>query len=220
MNDACRPFREQLGSLALGHLSEVEATSVDAHVDGCAECRAELRALTDVARALPLADPSRIDEERVAPPAALGERVLSLVREESRLERRRRRARVAGALTAAAAALGVAVAIAVVAPSRPDLVVTLDPEPPLATTPIEAELTAHGWGTEIRLRADGLPPGTTYVVWLREPDDDRSPAGSFTAADGTGQIVLSSSLPVTEAAGIGISDAAGETTHYGHLPEG
>ena len=219
MNDACRPFREQLGSLALGHLSEAEVIPVRAHVDGCRECRAELASLSEIARMLPLADPSTIDGERVAPPAALGERVLSLVRQERRLAQRRRRSRLTGTLAAAAAAVTLVVAIAVVAPSDPDLVVTLDPEPPLATVPIQAELTAHGWGTEIRLHADGLPAGETYVVWLRQPDDERSPAGSFSAAEGAGDIVLSSSLAIDEAAGIGVSDTSGETTHYGHLPE-
>ncbi|HEX6130274.1 MAG TPA: zf-HC2 domain-containing protein, partial [Actinomycetota bacterium] len=45
MNEACRPFREQLGAMALGHLSDEEATAVRAHLDGCAECRTELRTL-------------------------------------------------------------------------------------------------------------------------------------------------------------------------------
>ncbi len=218
MNEACRPFREQLGSLALGHLDEVEATSVRAHLDGCADCRSESRALEDVARMLPLVDPAVVDEASVAPPASLGERVLSLVREERRLAEKRRRGRLRGALAAAAAVVALVVALVVLTPGDPSLAITLEPEPPLATTSIEAELTAREWGTEIRLVAAGLPAGETYVVWLREPDDDRVPAGSFTATRGSGEIVLASSLHVDDAAGIGVSDAAGETTHYGHLP--
>jgi len=219
MNEACRPFREQLGSLALGHLDEIEATAVHAHLDGCSECRAEFRALRDVAGMLPLADPERLGEAVVAPPTGLAERVLSLVREERRLAQRQRRGRLAAAAVAAAIAIAIVVSLVVLAPSDPALAVTLDPSVPQVTTPIEATLTSRSWGTEIRLDVQDLPEGRVYAVWLREPDDDRSPAGSFTAVADGDEVVLSSALRLDEAAGIGISDGAGETMLYGHLPD-
>jgi hypothetical protein len=218
MNEACRPFREQLGSLALGHLDDAEATAVRAHLDGCADCRTEFRSLVEVARMLPLADPDRLGEATIAPPASLGERVLSLVREERRVASRRRRGR-AVALAVAAVIVGLVVAtFVVVAPDDPAIAVTLDPEVAEARAPIEATLTSRAWGTEIRLDVRGLPEGEPCNVWLREPDDDRYAAGSFTAVS-DGDVVLASSLPLDEAAGIGISDADGETLLYGHLPE-
>ena len=220
MNEACRPFREQLGSLALGHLDDDEATAVRAHVDGCDECRAEFRGLREVAMMLPLADPERIAEPTLSPPVGLAERVLSLVREERRLQARERRGRLIGLGVAAAIVALLVVTLVVAAPNDPALAVTLDPEVPEATAPIEAVLTSRPWGTEIRIDVRGLPEGEDYVVWLREPDDDRYAAGSFVAGTDGHELVLASSLALAETAGIGISDAEGETMLYGHLPEG
>jgi anti-sigma factor RsiW len=220
MNESCRPFREQLGSFALGHLDEAEATATRAHLDGCAECRAEFRELREVAEMLPLADPERLGDVTLRPPAGLAERVVSLVREERRLASRERRSRLVGVGIAAAVVATLIVALVVATPSDPALAVTLDPSVPEATAPIEATLTSRAWGTEIRLDVRGLPAGETYAVWLREPDDERYAAGSFTVAgDGRHDVVLSSSLALDEAAGIGISDGGGETMLYGHLPD-
>jgi hypothetical protein len=107
----------------------------------------------------------------------------------------------------------------VATPNDPAIAVTLDPSVPQATAPIHATLTSRPWGTEIRLDVRGLPEGESYDVWLREADDDRYAAGSFTAVADGDDVVLSSSLTLGDAAGIGISDGAGETMLYGHLPE-
>ena len=220
MNESCRPFREQLGSLALGHLDEAEATAARAHLDGCAECQAEFRGLREVAEMLPLADPERLGDATLRPPPGLAERVLSLVREEQRVASRERRGRLVGIGIAAAVVATLIVGLVVATPGDPALAVTLDPSVPRATAPIHATLTSRAWGTEIRLEVRGLPMGETYAVWLREPDDERSAAGSFTVAgEGRHDVVLSSALALGETAGIGISDGAGETMLYGHLPE-
>lgn len=219
MNEGCRPFREQLGSLALGHLDDREATSVRAHLDGCADCRAESATLRAVAGMLPLADPARVVEAADAPPPTLGDRVLSLVREERRLADRRRRSRALGAAAAVLLAVVLAVSAVVLSPADPAVAVTLEPEAPEASAPIEAVLAERPWGTEIRLEVRGLPAGESYAVWLREPDDDRVAAGSFRAGGGRDEVVLASSLPLGDTAGIGISDGAGNTMMYGHLPE-
>ena len=219
MNESCRPFRELLGALALGHLDDAEATAVRAHLDGCADCRAEFDGLREVAGMLPLADPARIEQAAVTPPTGLAERVLSLVREEQRLAARDRRNRLLGLAVAASIVAALVLSLVVWAPSDPALAVTLDPSVPEATAPIEATLTSRPWGTEIRLDVRGLPQGESYAVWLREPDDDRYAAGSFTAVRDGDAIVLSSSLALEDAAGIGISDGAGETMLYGHLPD-
>ena len=40
--ESCREWRESLGAYALGHLPAEERAGLEAHLDGCAECRAEL----------------------------------------------------------------------------------------------------------------------------------------------------------------------------------
>ena len=52
MTDPCRDWRGALGAAALGRLDPAEEIGLRAHLDGCADCRAELRELTAVANAL------------------------------------------------------------------------------------------------------------------------------------------------------------------------
>ncbi|MGH2785614.1 MAG: anti-sigma factor family protein, partial [Actinomycetota bacterium] len=58
--DACRHWRELLGAYVLGHLATDERVALEAHVDGCSGCRAELDELRPVAGALPEADPAHL----------------------------------------------------------------------------------------------------------------------------------------------------------------
>ena len=55
--ESCRDWRESLGAYALGHLSPEERAVLEAHLDGCPDCRAEADSLAFVARLLPHADP-------------------------------------------------------------------------------------------------------------------------------------------------------------------
>src|SRR6202000_522722 len=86
-----------------------ERAALAAHLEGCAECRAELRSLEGVAALLPLADPARIEGPAARPPADLGARIEAQIAAESAREgrvRRRRRLRLGfgGAVAAAAVA--------------------------------------------------------------------------------------------------------------------
>src|SRR3954468_5757262 len=101
--DGCREWRESLGAYALGHLSSEERAGLEAHLEGCPSCRAELEQLTAVVRPISLADPARFAS---APklPASLGARVAATIARE-RLGRRRKRLRVGLAFGGAAAAV-------------------------------------------------------------------------------------------------------------------
>src|SRR5262245_20810545 len=90
----CREWRTSLGAYALGQLSERERTALEAHLDGCPDCRAEAESLRAVAQLMPLADPARIVEPSPRPPSQLRERIESEIdseRAERRVRRRRRR---------------------------------------------------------------------------------------------------------------------------------
>ena len=65
--DPCRDWRGALGAAALGNIDPAEEIALRAHLDGCAECRAELRELTAVAQALPLVGPGRERHRRPRP---------------------------------------------------------------------------------------------------------------------------------------------------------
>ncbi|HVJ95783.1 MAG TPA: zf-HC2 domain-containing protein, partial [Acidimicrobiia bacterium] len=89
MSDSCRDYRAALGAAVLGDTDPAEHVALQAHLDGCADCRAELRELTAVANALPLADPERL-ELRPEPARDLGARVLDRLAREREHKRARR----------------------------------------------------------------------------------------------------------------------------------
>src|SRR5919109_323609 len=58
--EECRIWRERIGALVLGQLSEDERAATEAHLEGCPACRAEADALAPVAALLSRADPDRL----------------------------------------------------------------------------------------------------------------------------------------------------------------
>src|SRR5690242_9467989 len=61
IRNECRDWRELLGVYALGQLKGDERTGLEAHLEGCAQCRAELALLKPVAEMLPHADPAHFE---------------------------------------------------------------------------------------------------------------------------------------------------------------
>src|ERR1700704_1119314 len=102
-SDACRELRAALGAVALGGADPAETLALHAHLDGCPDCRAELRELTSVAAALPLADLAHVTDDLPQPPAALATRVLGRISTERTARRTRARRRIAAAAATAAA---------------------------------------------------------------------------------------------------------------------
>jgi anti-sigma-K factor RskA len=214
--ESCRPWREQLGAMALGHLSAEEVTAVRAHLDGCAACRAELSALQQVATLLPLADVDTLDIDP-APPSDLGERVVTVVRHERELEERRHRRRrrgVVSGLAAAAVVIALVVSLSVASGGGGRVLAIDKHEPGVSST---AVFDQHGWGTEIRLEVQGLPVGHSYYVWMKRADGEHVSAGSFRTVEGSTSVTLATSLAMGDAVGIGVSDEDGDTIMYGHL---
>ena len=196
----CREWRELLGAQALGHLQGDERTGLEAHLDGCAECRAELATLAPVAAMLPHADPERF-ESAPRPPADLGRRVAATIEtEKERLRRRRQRRRFGGfALGGAAAALAAAVLLLFVfggGGSIPQRRVEFAALP--AGVKIDATLEPHAYGTEIRMYVHGVESGTLCRVALRGPKGITYPAGTFRYRWGDdSDAVLSSALDLS-----------------------
>jgi hypothetical protein len=199
----CREWRESLGAYALDQLPGDERVAVDAHLEGCPACRAELETLAAIGRLLPLADPIRFDTAP-APPKALGKRIAAAIGAEHRTVRRRRfRLGVAfGGATAALAALVLAI---FVLPGggggEPETHVTFASTPP--GLQISAKLIPHSFGTEIHMYVSGPPSGTLCRVYLREPDGTALSAGTFRYRWGDdNSAVLSSALDLSKTASI------------------
>lgn len=211
--DSHRGVRDLLGAYALDMLEPDQRAAVSAHLDGCAECRAELDFVAPAAELLPLADPDRVSE-LPSPPPELGERILAGVRAERAPRVRAGRARQLVAACVVALLVGVGAGVAAGhAAFAPDPV----PLESVATTvhdggvDAEAELIPHTWGVEIRLTGTGFEEGRTYRATLFDEEGAEHPAGEFVGVGGDPMVCnLNSALLREEAVGFEITDESGE----------
>ncbi|MDQ1457265.1 MAG: hypothetical protein QOH28_2885 [Actinomycetota bacterium] len=204
-SDACRELRAALGAVALGGADPAEALALRAHLDGCAECRAELRELTSVAAALPLADPSRAKGGPTQPPSALAKRVLGRVAAERTARRTRARRRIAAvAATSAAIAAAIVAFVLIVpgnSPSGSRVVFA-----PHAGVSAAATLRSRPAGTEVAFHVSGLDRGDTYWLWLTGGDGNRIAAGTFRGTGTRTDLVLTAAIPLGDARRIWVTD--------------
>jgi hypothetical protein len=213
--DDHRDWRLSLGAYALGDLPADERAAVAAHLEGCEECRAELRELEGVAALLPLADPARIEAPTARPPADLGARIEAQIAAEASKEgraRRRRRFRLwagGGVAAAAVAALLLIVLLPGSGESSPAQQVSFTSLPKGVS--IDATLEPHAFGTEIQMYVKGVKSGTLCRVFLRDESGRTYSAGSFRYRwGGDSEAELSSALDLSQATEIGVH-AGGRT---------
>jgi hypothetical protein len=213
--DDHRDWKLSLGAYALGDLPAEERAAISAHLEGCAECRTELRSLEGVAALLPLADPARIEQPALRPPAELGARIeAQIAAETSREGREKRRGRrrwwAGGAIaTAAVAALLTLVVLPIGGENSPAQEVHFASVPNGVS--IKATLEPHAFGTEIQMYVKGVSSGTLCRVFLRDEQGVTFSAGSFRYRVGDdSEAELSSALDLSQAAEIGVH-AGGRT---------
>lgn len=216
--EGCRKWREWLGAFALEQLPDEERAALEAHLEGCSACRAELDALLSVARVMPLADPERFGAAPT-PPTSLAGRVQATIAAE-RHSSRRRRLGFGLALGGAAAAAASAVVLAIFVlggggeDEAPERHVSFASLP--SRMKIGATLIPHAFGTEIHVYVKGARSGTLCRVFLRDADGERMPAGSFRYRWGDdSNAVLSSALDLSDTAAIGVR--VGERTFVAPL---
>ncbi len=221
-----RYWREMIGAFLLGELDEEQRTALQAHLDGCDQCRAELAELRPVVAALAEVNPGLFETEEPRPPVDLLERTLSRVGQARRTEDELRRLRRNGlirraALATVAAALLVAIGLFALVPK-----ITGPPLEPVAFSEVpagveaEANLIDHTWGTETILVVSGLEDGETYRLTLRDEDGEAVPSGAFI---GTGEqpveCRMNAALLREEATGLEVRTAEGDLVLGADLPE-
>lgn len=208
--ESCREWRELLGPYALEQLPEAERVGLEAHLEGCAACRAELESLRGVARVMPLADPERFEAPPI-PPRGLSEQVLAAIESERRAgERRvhgRRRWRLGLAFSGVAAATAVVLAIFVLGGGGgeppPEREIAFGALPP--GMEIDTTLIPHSFGTEVHVYVSGVRSGTLCRVFLRDETGHRISTGSFRYRWGEdSEAVLTSALDLSNTAAVGI----------------
>jgi len=220
--EGCRDQRLLLGAYALGDLPAGERAALEAHLEGCAECRAELASLQSVAHLLPLADPARFDQPTPRPPAELGERVAATIgaEREARATKRRRRSfglALAGATAAVAAVLAIVVFSGGESAGAPTQHVEFAGLPP--GVELSAALQPHAYGTEIHMYVKGARSGILCRVFLRDRRGRVFSAGSFRYRWGDDSTaVLSSALDLSRTRSIGVH--AGGHTYVAPVGQG
>ncbi len=210
--ESCRAWREGLGAYALGRLEDSERAGLEAHLEGCGECRAEADSLLGVARILPHADPQRFGPPP-APPAALGTQILARIEAEkshgARRDRRRFGLLIGGALSAAAAAAAVIVLALGGGGGGPRQEVVFGSLPPGVR--ISASLSPRAFGTQIEMYVSGIRSGTLCRVFLRGRGGQRVSAGTFRYRYGAdSEALLSSALDLSQTKAVGVR-AGGRT---------
>jgi hypothetical protein len=204
--DGCRDWRHLLGAYALDDLGTEERAALAAHLEGCAECRAEAESLASVAQLLPLADPDRFGQPAPRPSPDLGKEIAAAIGRERRVAVRRRRWRfglVLGGAAATAAALLAIVVLPGGGNGQPEQHIEFASLPDGIT--IDATLEPHAYGTEIRMYVRGVRSGTLCQVFLRGPRGERVPAGTFRYRYGDdSEAVLSSALDLSRTRAVGV----------------
>lgn len=188
MNRSHCGHREQLGAYALGQLSPEEARTVTAHLEGCAECAAELADITPVAGILARVhgriDPTDVDGP-VGPDVPPGPPPSVVLREGGHDGRRGAGPRAWMLVAAAAVAVALAGggygagALGSAPAGEPIAVQAVAP-----SVRADAALIAHTWGTEITLDATGFDAGATYRVTVVDDEGRTVGAGEFVGTAG------------------------------------
>ncbi|MGG5258401.1 anti-sigma factor family protein [Phycicoccus avicenniae] len=210
--------RVLVGPYLLGHLDATDAAALEAHLDTCAACRADLAELTPAAGAL--AALRGRAPELAEPPADLLERVGAAVATEQRRVRRPGAWRTAG-VAAAAAAVAAALTLTGVRLTEP-------PPQPFEAVPVAVEASGvtasagvvpHTWGVEVRLTASGFAAGDRYRVVVLGEDGRDYPAGEFVGTGPRSMVCnLNSSVLRADAAGFEVLDADGTVLAQSSFP--
>lgn len=209
-----RVLRELIGAFVLGQLDEPQLGAMQAHLDGCPACQAEVAELAPLRLALRDVDPARVGAQ-ASPPADLGDQVLARIRHSGRELRRNTLLRrgVAGLLVAAAV-VGAFVIGSYLGPrpSTPDAPPVQELAVRLTVSGVHADagLVRHTWGTELQLAATGLQDGGAYTVTFTRRDGTDVSGGTFL---GTGErelrCSLNAALPLDDASKVTITDTVG-----------
>jgi len=232
----CPEARISLGVYVLGAIDPAERAQVDAHLATCRDCRDELAGLaslpallarvsTEEAIALAANDGpfSVASDEAPEPPRELLATVLDL----TAARRRRRHLREAS--------LGVAAALIIAAGVVGGLRLASSPAPPAnsasgqsalyngpASGPMETvtgksgSMTATvayssmGWGTQLDVKVNGIPVGTSCEVWAIDGNGNRYLAGNWVTDDDEGKVWYPGSV------GVASKDVAAFQVTVGH----
>lgn len=205
MTQPCEEVRMALGAHVLGTLDAAEGERVTAHVEGCAGCRAELRAIAELPAVLGRLSADEVaGTPRASPPdpaegpAGLLERTLAEMRRRRRRARLRLRIALATAGLAVLAAGGGALGIALDSRAGPlaGAAARLSATDTATGVAASADVYAESWGSTIRLWISGVTPGQSCELVTVAPDGSEEIAGTWSVGY-TGAVEVSGATGLT-----------------------
>lgn len=197
------PWEHSDGAYALDALEPDERAAYEAHLAGCADCRARVAAAR---AAVGLLAGGQVD----APP--LPDTLLPSLLREARRSRRRRLV-VTSALVGVAASLLTMLLTATPLGDRPHGV----PMAAVGQVPISAEAAVEptAWGTRItltcRYAAGEASPGYRYELRVRATDGTTTSLGSWELDGRSATFTGGTALPVADIAVVEVTDSRGVT---------
>jgi transposase InsO family protein len=204
MSDACREWRGDIAAMALDRLPSDDRARVLAHVDSCADCRAELRMLEHLGRAMTHADATRLDHEP-APPPELRDRIMRRLSDERAVVRRRARRRVGRALTSVAAVVLLALGVGVMVRDDGGNG-RVQFEFALPDTSGSFALHRNSTGTAITFTQEGLHPQDVYWLWLTDATGKRVAAGTFLGTTEATTVTMQAALAIDRVVRVWVTD--------------
>ena len=187
-----------LGAYVLGGLDPADSQRFEAHLQGCAGCRAdlaELESLPALLDALPVPDAVALtgNSRSAAAEAATSVPKAVLVELASRRRKSRRRwVALMGAVAAACLALGVAAGPLLNRAPQPDASYSVQADNGLR---FSVDLARKNWGTELAVNGSSMPLTGTYSLWVRDRAGGEDRACAWTATP-SGRIKVTGATPV------------------------
>jgi hypothetical protein len=166
-----------------GDLPVNEDLALRAHLEGCVDCQALVREMTETFETLQYVDPSAIASS-TSVSAELSQKVLGDLRRAGVRQRRTQRIRVVsvacvGAVAVSLIFVGLFTGKSVAPPLHRTVALRGS-----ASVKAIVELTSMSWGTAVDLKERGLPSGTLYTVSMESKNGTWWTAGTYRSVPG------------------------------------
>jgi hypothetical protein len=209
-DDVCEQWRGLIAMRALGDLAIDDATALDAHLEGCADCRAIADELASTVSMLAYVDVASIEPTALVAPE-LSARVLGELHRAAATQRRRRRLTVstvslAGAI---AAALILFAVVSRTSPTTNERILALHG---LTSVTAKAVLVNQSWGTTVDFSESGLPGGGVYTVSMKTATGAWWTAGTYRSVSGrTVNATMACAVALKDITALRVENAKGVT---------
>jgi predicted anti-sigma-YlaC factor YlaD len=219
VNDmSCEQWHGLMAMRSLGGLSSDEATALDAHLEGCADCKSLADEMSSTVAMLAYVDPASIEPTALVAPE-LAERVLGDLHRAGALQRRRRRVTTSAVsfVGAIAAALILFTLISGTSPSTTQRTLALGPTAAeslkgSASFTAKAVLVDQSWGTSVDFSEQGLPGGGVYTVSMKTATGTWWTAGTYRSISGrTVNATMACAVAMNDITGLRVVNAKGVT---------